>query len=530
MNYRRKATQYRGSSYFARSTNSYIPCSSFVNKDYVGEVYAKAGDTFISMFDHQRVMNDPTQSSRHSQVLMFPVETSINLNLRHDKHYNNLGTNDNNRWFIQETKELGQSYADQYSGYIYPLDYTSLYLYNSVYSRDNDAKTYFAQPIDLSVVTKFDTRVYNSEKKINGEASDSWSKFLPNNFIDLESQYGPITKLIAYRDRLLAFQEEGIALLSVNYQSVVQDIDSTSLVLGTGGVLDRADYVSTTTGSKHNTSILSTPVGLYWFDANNKKVYRMGDMDEPISDIKGLNSYFQENIQGRIISENSYTDLSGAHVAGAYDDKFMEIVYTFKDNADSDHQFTLSYNIKADAYISFYSFLPQLYIQHKKKLLSTDDLNKLWLHNYGDYGSFYGSVFPSTLELIVNDNYFHTKTFDIVSYVSESSSTTANIYNDTFNIARCYNNYQNTDWFTLLYSNNIERRERTWSFHIPRSIMDAPIEINPDIFDNANFDSTRLFKPRLRDKYMILDLIYNNTNNYKLTIPGILTKYRISYR
>jgi len=72
--------------------------------------------------------------------------------------------------------------------------------------------------------------------------------FKTTDFIDVDTQYGPITALQTFKNKLIFWQEEATGVLSVNERSIVQDINKTNIVLGTGGILDRYDYFTTVFG------------------------------------------------------------------------------------------------------------------------------------------------------------------------------------------------------------------------------------------------------------------------------------------
>jgi hypothetical protein len=96
-----------------------------------------------------------------------------------------------------------------------------------------------------------------------------------------------------------------------------------------------------------------------------------------------------------------------------------------------------------------------------------------------------------------------------------------------------YNDYQNTSFITLdpTNKNSLTRLEREWAMQVPRNAVKVNVGSNPDIFDVDNLSSaTRMFAERIRDKYIIMDLEYNNTNNYKFNVPYITTGYRTSIR
>ena len=114
-----------------------------------------------------------------------------------------------------------------------------------------------------------------------------------------------------------------------------------------------------------------------------------------------------------------------------------------------------------------------------------------------------------------------------------------NILEDFFTKTRVYNEYQNSDWHDLLFNNaplvgkqiNYTRRERNYSFMLPRNIVDALANTNPDIFDSANLTNVnREFRERIRSKAATLDLEYDSLDNKKMTTQFIGTNYRVSAR
>jgi hypothetical protein len=71
---------------------------------------------------------------------------------------------------------------------------------------------------------------------------------------------------------------------------------------------------------------------------------------------------------------------------------------------------------------------------------------------------------------------------------------------------------------------------------IPRNIMDENL-VDADIFNVYNYNPSRKFKDRMRDKYLFVDLIYNNfdsdfgdTRNIKFILHYFKTFFRQSYR
>ena len=124
-------------------------------------------------------------------------------------------------------------------------------------------------------------------------------------------------------------------------------------------------------------------------------------------------------------------------------------------------------------------------------------------------------------------------------YVSTATENDVEIYDNTFSSIRCYNNYQNSDYYTLTYGNTytpeagvlpLQRDEREWTLFVPRNSVNQTYTSSPDIFDAGNLDKTRLFRERMRDKYMVTDFVYTNNDNRRFVVPYIGIKYRVSYR
>ena len=61
----------------------------------------------------------------------------------------------------------------------------------------------------------------------------------------MDTRYGDITDLLTIKDTLYFWQTYAFGKLSVNERSLVTDNNNNTVQLGQGGVLQRADYIST---------------------------------------------------------------------------------------------------------------------------------------------------------------------------------------------------------------------------------------------------------------------------------------------
>jgi hypothetical protein len=522
-NYRRPIinSQYGGPTYQARQNSTYIECSdiqSCTNTSSILSIYR--GDTYISMYDYLRnlTFQQMTNQNGFDQLIMyFPVETSINLRYRQDDCYSKMSDPGNGGKLL--LSEFAGKYVSALNASISLEQKTDLYLYNSVYSQQ-DTTIKYEPKSDLitSDNKKYDTRILVSEKKINGETSDNWTTFKMDNFIDVDSTYGELTTLKNYRNLLYYWQPKGFGVVSVNPRSLLQDNNPGQLVLGTGGVLDRYDYISNVSGCTYRFSVVAGLNGLYWLDITNKGIYRYSNQEEGISKVKGVNS---------LVKDITNTNLSES--ISVYDKKNNEVLFRVNYKGITN---MLSYSEIFDSFNSIYTFDTRWFVQPSNtNYLTINPNEKLYIHNTGSKCNFYGSTSDSKIKLIVNDNYQYTKTFDMLEYHSTSKNTTSNILVNTFSTIRAYNDYQNSNYQPIVMNSNLIRKERGFTLAIPRNRVELGAYLNPDIFDNGNLDNeTRTFKERMRDKYLIIDLTYSNINNYNFSIPYITTNYRISKR
>ena len=120
--------------------------------------------------------------------------------------------------------------------------------------------------------------------------------------------------------------------------------------------------------------------------------------------------------------------------------------------------------------------------------------------------------------------------------ITPSSNTQAysdniNMLTDTFNELRCYTDAYNTDWTALVLDFNLKKKEQSWFTPVPRNKVEynTLTPSTSSIFDPAVLTKTD-FGERLRDKYMVVDLRYNNADNYRFIVHNLRTLYRPSSR
>lgn len=495
-NYKRDValTRYGGSTYYEKLNNIYIGCGN--SHDVTSTTsFVFGGDTYISYFDYlsnsyNKALIDKT-ADQQTLVVYIPLESTINCTLRNDTCYSRGG----NTYKLVETTALGNElYPEGDSLGAYPASYTDLYLYNNVYSAEPTAKTFIPKPNYFVNNAENDYTIVISEKNINGQLTDSWTKFLFNNIIEVTSAYGSINKLITHNNQVFFFQDNAYGVVSVNDRQLLKDDSGAPLVLGTGGILDSFKYISEKAGSKSQFSVIDTGDFIFFYDLNNRKFMRyQGGQDSQVSDVKGMSSYFRKFPYGTALVSDATANGIGIH--GVFDPISKRVLYTQLGDITE----TFSYNMYLDAFESFHSFVPNIYEDLDGEILSVNPSNstEVYIHNKGSRGKYYGTYYPSYVTILANPQPDYKKVFTNLEFNSVVyASDGTEYFDDTIDLIKLWNSYQTTGDINL--TTNIRRRFRTWRYQIPK------VQGN-----------------RLLDYHSFIKLQFNNT------VPGVDNKERI---
>jgi len=530
--YRELPNQYGGDSKSAIDSTEYISTGqyqSFKAQDssnvYTVDVFG--GDTYINTYDETIGMAHhgsgvnwqyiPDAGKDKMTSLFFPVESRINIDLRKDRHFSIIGNSTTGGTNNNVITSLFPNDVFDISG----IDFTGQnnIKFKSLTSFRNNA-------------SEFDNRIYASDAKVNGEPGDAWTSFKPLNFIDVDGNHGPINKILTFNDTVMYFQDNAYGRVAVNPRVQVQGADDIAIELGVGGILHDFTYNSTTIGSKHQWSIFQSPYGVYWFNVLDKKTYKFGGRGtEELVDMKGMHSFYTSNIDQTLLTQDNPLMSKGVH--GTYDYLNKEPLFTFLGQHSTKDNFTIAYSEAVGAWTSFMDFLPKHYVNSRTRLLSANPLdnNSLYRHNIGEYLNFYGEYKDFKLKIVVNPAPDRTKMFENISlHTNVRNEGGYSLDQKTFEKLSCYTDYQHSGEIILNPGINIKRKEREWNLLVPRNVM-VSSGANLDIFNPANYDLTREFKDKLRDKYMIQE--YSSLGQEdadQFIVNYINTYFRVSAR
>lgn len=569
-------SQYGGLTYENRQFNNMIPCSDIIYDEGI-QYNCSYGDTFITYFDVSTLLYDLSRAEGNtpgdslSEAVYIPIESSINCNLRSSEFQMHKQYNIIYSYLIQE--ELGaHMFTDSFSNIRIYNQTDDMYKYNTVYSQQPLIASLISIDESRQTETVFDTQVRASNAKINGEYVDSWTKFGVNETIEVDSKYGSVNAMLEYGQSLYFWQDEAFGVLAVNDRSLIQDNNASKLVLGTGGVLDRFDYISTQKGCEDKFSVVGGVAGVYWIDRRNLSINRFAESLSDLALQKEIKSIFNVDLNistwPKYISVQDKSNNEVLFTLANYNNG--SIINPGTSELSLNRPFTIAFNETMDCFTSEYSFKPYIYIPFNNTYLSStihnpleiDTLypkNLLFTHNVDDtiqarnnfYGLYYNDALGrhrSKLRTVFNPYYLNAKVFDNMFYNGEVkvASNISDIYKKNvneeignelspINSILFYNDYQTTGVHELTYKTNLERRERTWQTIIPRNDVAT---IYPTQFNNPQIEDLSAvrtnYTERMRDKYIVceFDTTYstNNTNSYRVIIDNLGVTYRNSYR
>lgn len=475
--------QYGGQGYAARQQNVYINTGTDVkvkDDDLFYSTNVFGGDTYLNVFDTFKttknyredelgmesagslLTNDSlifsTEEAEYGKKrkgvgLWFPCESFVNTDMRHGYSLNGI---QNPSGYMAGSNQAIPNAE------LFPLDYGEDFLYNFIFSMQMDTQRSFPKPVGQSDIFIHPVRIWASNTKVYGETRDSWRYWNFEKYIDIEGDLGEIRQLITYRDQLLAWQERGMGVASVNERSITTDSSGTGVILGKSGVLPRFDYISESIGSWHQFSFAVSPRGVIFWDAKDAGIYLYSQNNlRDVTDGR-LNSWLFNNTRGLIlnydgpIGNNPLLGYGG--IIATYDNINKEFLMTFFDRDPITeaggfnfvgNSYTIAYADKSDVFTSFRSFKPNMYINDQKNIFTPKPFSvpsQVYVHERGDYGVFYGNPpTTSSVTTVVNKEPFITKIFDNIRWFSEIFLPNGTeVSNETFSSIETFNTYQTT--------------------------------------------------------------------------------------
>lgn len=522
-NVKRNVTPYGGITYTSRQNSVYIPTGGYKNiqtDDNYQTCVTYGGDTYLNLLDYIFTAtfqaNDEAVDAqkKHYVGCYIPFESSINMNLFNGDmaHRSYRGGLWDNSGGILDGTNYNSSYLDTHlqtditQKGTYHVQDRPYYLYNPVYSNQNGSRQYVPASIYSIDNLHSSDRIYSSEVKINNEVLDAWTTFKVANYLDVDSQWGSITNLVGFKDKLFFFQDTALGIASVNERSLITDNNIGQLTLGTGGILDRYDYITTSNGSSivNDRSIVTTIGTIYWYDVDKNEICAYDGNIHALSKNKFVQSYLNE----------LYIDKRNVTL-GLYDRKYNEVWFKFYDKS-------LIFNELVGRFTSFYTFNPQWALVFSDSVVGIKD-NEFFRVNSLDVDPTNNVSKNAKIEFVVNKDVELTKTFDNVRLHGDFNTTgtevngldkepyAKNRRSDIVESVEFKTKHQTTGKITDLV---VDYREDSYRFAMPRQAV--------DLKDPSSYPA------RMRGKYLVCTYEFKADDNSTFRIPSITTTYRYS--
>ncbi len=529
--------------------DTYITRMSFTNKTPIQSKYFHKGTTakwFDPVESHDNSFGREYIDLRSN--IEFYVESSKNTDLRHAVEGGNLyyRFTDIDTALITNPEIIG--------------DVNS---YNNQYDFENTIQLFYSKSdISSSTNNHYKTRSIWSQQAILGELRDRYRDISPNDFYDLPFNTGEIWDSIVHGNILYLHTPK--TLWRTYFNSIEQQISTAgSVVLGTGGVFPvnlPPQQVVTQQGGYAGTISqwggCNTPFGYIFADSLQGKLFLLGSDNkgpslEEIS-MNGLIRYTNDNVS---VLENLYVGYrdnpfkSGDYgLLSAYD---FEIKRWILVKNHPENSFALSYDPITKQFISNHDYSPNMLVARDNRLfgvMNSEADIKLYEHNKGNYGEFYGTIYPFSISIVINQSASNEKVFDNIQVHAESTVTTSNtkiqVYRSTGDTIEVYNDRQHTGVVDLIWNNTygylparnearVQYLRSKYNIKVPLNSLisdaNAIFDANGDLI-SANIDQDKLYRDRMKGDYCIIKFIFDNENNYKLTLNEINTIFRKYYR
>ena len=500
------SAQYGGNTYYQRKFTIYKTCghfrSSIINNNYSDLVFG--GDTYISLYDinwcyptaaYYRkdtlggTENDYSELYTYSSFVLFPIESSINLALRHDKSYIKTGG------YLLNTargNKLLQEFAGNYAGKVgygsrddnsklnYSQDY-DLFLYNNSYSSQENVIIGLEKQLSEPTIYLGKNTVKVSDY-LTSNISDNYIRF-PNKFmLKTNNNLFAVTN---YKQYILLFEANAVGLLKVNFDVMTQT--TTGLVsLRKEKEKIEFEYLSSNFGTIYTDSVVNVDSNIFFVDTSSKLLTVLSD---GFTQILGLTNLFKNNIT------------LSSKIKCILDDKRLFVI-----NNNSINSFIVSYNFETKGFVSRHDYIIQEFCSRfDGKLYITNGL-KLFIHNddttFNKFTDNNNHV--SSIKFLISPFYKQPKEFVGLDFsLNDNQILPKKIKLET--------SYQHTERLLIAYNDpnisNIHPADLKRDYCVVRKRFNKQNLIFPRI--KGHPDDKRM--PKLYDNYLFIEIILNDS-------------------
>jgi hypothetical protein len=322
---------------------------------------------------------------------------------------------------------------------------------------------------------------------------DYWQTFLTFNYKDFRTN---VMSIKPYdQSGVVIFFDGDSPVMTRTVENLQLDL-GTKLNIGDGSLfsqplqsLSNADTAYQYGSTQDTLSVINTPLGIYYIGQNQGKIFRVGEGLEELSNA-GLKWWFAKYLPYKLLEDFPEFELVNNPIAGigcqsSFDNENQIVYFSKRDfqlKPDApyallyekkdifrviqggqpsgftvklgdplyfeDASWTVSYDPKAKAFISFHDWHPDLMIPAKTNIYTTK-VGGIWKHNEStsSYTNFYGIDYPFEVEEVVSTgqtvNSIKSMEYILEAYVySADGYDKFHVLDYNFNKAIVYNSEQ----------------------------------------------------------------------------------------
>jgi hypothetical protein len=503
-----------------------------------GDVFA-CNYSFLSMAPVPNLDDSFTQEADYGirSIKLFICESRFNLNQR----YVTLG--DYSTYYFPLMG--GSAIPDDRQQYwTCKLNQLSAVVNRIQYSKDfnalNEYEQYGVFDHDDTYENKLPFAIARSQKASRATSlEDGWRIFKPNDIFYTVRDKGKINNLCAWgSDSLLIHHEH--ALYKTRDKAVLQT-DITLISLGSGELfaLEPAEIAPTSEGYgglQNRFGAILCQAGYIFIDAavGDILIYKGDNSFTTLN--KGFRTFFEETFRTQLVGDNPFAD-SG--ITLAFDKENYRLVLSLK----APLPFTATFDLVKEEWASCHDYIPDFLVNTRTTLYSFKGTS-LYEHGKGPVGNYYGVVYPSFVDLIINEEPTKEKILFSLQWLSkivkegavkrDETITHITVWNDTFCTGKIAVVPQTN--IADYEGKNVSQKNAGWNFndlsdrvvdHTQPIVADITADFRP-IESNINLDSAWFDRPEMRGKYFIVRLEYSNFEDKSVSLKELLPSLKIS--
>lgn len=432
--------------------------------------------------------------------------------------------------------------------------------YNTDYSKQNDINLLLGLPAHYNTCKcddceggQYTNEIYYSNKQAIDSSVDAYVNFNANDYLNIPASAGRLQNLFIRQNRFYAHTTDALWLLQ--YANTAVPTDNGVIILGSGDLLNDPNQILEGVmegygGIQHPKSAINTQWGYFFVDEEAKKIYRFAE--DGLKEINSMDSGMFHFFKRHLLP--CTTSCSEIPYKFGVDYELNRLLFS---NGD----YTISYDPTRKTFISFHSYIPELFVFDRYNLFSLKG-SGLWKHgDRSSYQTFYGEHSPFSVEFAANQ----AESLSMFPFIYESTilDVEANrmngggkVYNlpITFDQMHANNTHQHTGLLEVITRDpncptnlleemknrsgtiDFNRDDLSWKFNdIKNFTKDPSIPLflkdecsvekyvnNENIDCTQSWDKTQQFK----DKYLVYKFIFSKFADVEINLKSVYTRVK----